>query len=116
MYRPVILPYFFKTLKNYSKKHPRLKDSLVESLDGFQKTTAVSLGHGLYKVRLKSPDINKGKSQSFRLIVLIMEFENYIIPVALYFKGDKRDLSKKEIVDDMEMILFELKSWRLLNS
>lgn len=107
MYQYLILPHFKKQLKQLSKKYRRLKDETVSTLKNFEKSKEQSLGNNLYKIRVKSKDIKRGKDKSFRLIVFIIEIQNYIVPITLYYKGDKKDMSVKEINSHLEIIILE---------
>lgn len=115
MYQTIILPSFFKQLKLYSKKYRHLKDAIIETLGHFRKDQYIHLGNNVYKIRLKTKDLPKGKSKSFRLIVLVVEVERYLVPISLYFKGDRENITKKEINDYLALALFELRSQHLLN-
>lgn len=107
MYQYLILPHFKKQLKQLSKKYRYLKDEIVSTLENFEKSKEQSLGNNLYKIRVKSKDIRRGKGKSFRLIVFIVEIQSYIVPITLYYKGDKKDISIKEINDHLEIIILE---------
>ncbi len=113
MSRSIIVPHFARQLKRYAKKYASLIDDVRDFLEHFDKRSHASLGTHLYKARLKVRAISRGSSSSFRLIVLLSEHEKYIVPITLYFKGDQKDISRKEINDHLEIILFEL---RLSNS
>ena len=104
----LISNYFKQQTKLYFKKHKNLIDDVISLLENFDKKNSISLGANTYKIRLKSSNINKGKSASFRLIVLILEINNIISPVALYFKGDKENISKKEIRYHAKLIIKEI--------
>lgn len=108
MYQTIILPYFRRQLKPFVKKHRDLKTSVVEILSDFNAHQHDSLGSGIYKVRLKTSSLSRGKSKSFRLIVLVMEVENQLIPITVYAKSDTGSISKKEINIHLQNILFEL--------
>jgi len=114
MYQPIILPHFRRQLKQHAKKYRRLKEAVIDTLEHFEKTQHVHIGNNVYKARVRSKDIQKGKSKSFRLIIFLIEKENYIVPLTLYFKGDQEDVSKKEINDHLEIIIFELRIQKLL--
>jgi len=77
----------------------------------FDKNNAINLGHHVYKIRLKSSDLRKGKSGGFRLIILLVEIDNLITPVALYFKGSQANISKKEITYHIDVITEEMKKY-----
>jgi len=108
MYRSIILPHFKRQLKPYAKKHPHIKDALIVCLGKFEKSLSDSLGHRLYKLRIKVPGLKKGKSKGFRLILYLLEKEKLIVPVTIYFKGDKESMMNTEINEHLEIILFEL--------
>ena len=114
MYKIIILPHFGKTLNFYAKKYRHIPEDVAQTLEGFRKDSAASLGQNVYKIRLRSRDLNKGKSKSFRLVVLVIEVENYLVPITIYFKGDQGDISKKEISDELEMIKFDLATGGML--
>lgn len=48
------------------------------------------------------------------MVVLVVELGLFVVPITLYFKGDKQDISKKEINDHLEATFFELKAAHLL--
>lgn len=104
----IILPSFKRQLKSYVKKHQSLKEELVSCLENFDKKNAVFLGSGAYKLQLKVKNLNKGKNKSFRVLVLLIERENQLVPISIFFKGDKENLSRKEINDSLENALIEL--------
>ena len=109
IYQPLILPHFKKNSKWYRKKYRHLQESLIEILEKFEKSQHVHLGNNIYKIRFKTSDIAKGKSKSFRLIVLVMEVEKFLVPMVLYFKGDRENITKKELNDHLETILLEMR-------
>jgi len=43
-----------------------------------------------------------------------IEADKYLVPVCIYFKGDREDITKKEINDHLEIILFELRMENLV--
>ncbi len=110
MYQPIVLAYFKRQLKQYVKKHRDLKDAVIGALTNFDKRQNVNLGGNIYKVRVKIESLPKGKSKSFRLIVLVLETESFLVPITVYFKSEESSLSKKEINDHLQNVLFELRT------
>ncbi len=108
MYQYFIAEHFKKQLKTYLKKHRSLLDDVIETLKTFQKERAIPLGANTYKLRLASSDIPKGKSHAFRMVVLVLEIDNLIAPIAIYFKGNRTDISKREIMAHAEIIHQEI--------
>ena len=110
MYQAIILPYFKRQLKPYLKKHRDLKQAVIDVLSSFDARQHDPLGGGIYKIRLKTKSIPKGKNKSFRLIVLVMEVDMFLVPMTVYFKGDAETVSKKELNGHLQNILFELRT------
>ncbi len=104
----LITHYFKKQIKSHLKKHKNLLNDTINLLTKFDKNTAVHIGHHVYKIRLKSSNLKRGKRNSFRLIILLIEVDNLITPITLYFKGDKENISKKEITLHEKIIIHEI--------
>lgn len=98
MYNFFVSIHFKKQLKPLAKKYKSLKQQLISVLKNFNKENCSSLGSSVYKVRLSIAELHKGKNKAFRLIVLLIEAENLIVPLTVYFKGDKANISQQEII------------------
>ena len=109
----IILPHFYRQLKQLVKKYRHLKAAVIEVLENFDKNKQTHLGQNVFKIRLRTKDISRGKSKSFRLIVLVVESGIYLVPITIYFKGDREDISPKELNIHLESILLELRSQNL---
>lgn len=109
MYRIFIADHFKRQVKTYTKKYRSIAEDIADFLDCFDRRGAQDLGRGLFKVRVKSSNIPRGKSKSFRVIVFVVEVDLLIAPIALYFKGDREDISKGELNDHLEAVIFELR-------
>lgn len=110
VYKVVITSHFGKQLKPLTRKFRHLKRDIEETLPAFDKNLSIALGNYTYKLRLKSSDLQRGKSRSFRLIVFVVEYENILAPIAIYFKGEKEDLSKAEIAYHLTKVISELET------
>ena len=97
--------YFLRQLKPYLKKFKNLEDDLISALKDFQLETATRLGQKLYKVRLKSGDLPKGKNKSFRIIIFMAGDKTLITPIAIYFKSERHNISEKDIEYHLAMVL-----------
>ncbi|MFH1769809.1 MAG: hypothetical protein ABH833_04050 [Parcubacteria group bacterium] len=116
MPRVVILPYFLKSAKGYLKKYRSLERTIVDVLGRFSPSHHVHLGNNIYKVRFSIKEITKGKSKVFRLILRLTSDHKFLIPVFMYFKGDRETVSDNEINEHLSEILLELKEFeRTLN-
>lgn len=110
MYQTIILSHFRKQLKRYLKKYRHLKNGVITALENFSPARCLHIGNQVYKIRIITKDLNRGKSKSFRLLVLVVEVEHYLVPITLYFKGDRANITEKELNAHLEMILWELRS------
>lgn len=100
MYQIIILPSFKRELKRYVKKYRNLKDAIIETLENFQQDLYPHLGNNIYKIRLKTKDIPKGKSKSFRLVVLLVEVDRFLVPITIYLKAINKISAKKNSTID----------------
>lgn len=80
---------------------------MIEVLNAFKKETAISIGSGVYKIRLKGQ--GKGKSGGYRLYIFIMEIEGILTPICIYSKNEKENLTYNELSWHLEKIEGELK-------
>jgi hypothetical protein len=100
MYRIVITDFFKKQLKRLVKKNRFLKDDFKMVLLGFRKELAISIGHGVYKIRLCGQNV--GKSKGYRVYVFLLEVEEILVPIAIYSKNEKENLTLNELNDFLE--------------
>jgi hypothetical protein len=98
--------------KKQLKKRFRLIDSDVnkflhslESVDDL----GISLGDGIYKVRIANSDKNKGKSAGYRLITLLKIVDTEIYLIYLYDKSDLENITEKELDEMIRGLIGELK-------
>lgn len=95
MYKIIITDYFKKQLKRLVKKDKNLKENLKNDLLSFQKKTALSIGSGVYKIRIAGQ--GKGKSGGYRSYIFVMEVEGILAPVCIYSKNEKENLSYEDL-------------------
>lgn len=107
MYKIIITDYFKKQLKRLVKKNTSLKNLLKIALLNFKKELAVSIGHGVYKIRLRGEDA--GKSGGYRMYVFILEIEKILVPIAIYSKSNKINLTLDELSDCLDRTKNELR-------
>lgn len=112
-YKIVITEYFKKQLKRLLKKNRSLKQIFIESLNSFKKETAISIGSGVYKIRLKGE--GKGKSGGYRLYIFAMEIEGILTPICIYSKSEKENLTYRELSWHLERTKEELKALLSIN-
>lgn len=106
MYEYLILNHFKKQLKALVKKDPGLKRRLINELEGFKIEQSVSLGKKIYKIRIARR--GEGKSGGYRVVLILRVENNLIIPVCVYAKNERNNVSFKELTHHLEMIKREL--------
>ena len=93
---------FQKSIKALKKKYPRVKHDLLDQINALEKdpTTGDHIPgwhKEIWKARVASTDVKKGKRGGFRLIYFWKDGETEIYLLVVYFKGEKTDITKKEI-------------------
>lgn len=106
MYEVLVSNYFAKQLKRLAKKNQKLKERLRVALFNFNKDLAVSIGQGVYKLRLACND--KGKSGGYRVYVYVVEIDKILTPIAIYSKSEKENLTLDEMGKHLEKVKSEL--------
>ena len=108
MYQYFISAHFKKQLKVHLRKNRSILNDVIVVLRSFEKNRTIPLGANTYKLRFTASDLPKGKSHAFRMIILVVTYDALITPIALYFKGDRTDISKQEIMHHAEIIRQEI--------
>ena len=106
--RIITTDHFSKQLKALGKKYRSISRDVSRVLNTFDKESAQYLGARMYKMRVQSADMNKGKSGGFRLIVLCMEVANMLIPIALYQKSNQENITESELGYHLASVRAEL--------
>lgn len=110
----VYLTYTFqKSIKILKKKYRRVKDDLSDTIKILEKDPTVGdpipgWNKEIWKARVASSDVKKGKRGGFRLIYLWRAGELKVYLLAAYFKGEKPDISKREIEELLNNLNQEL--------
>ncbi len=108
MYKIRITKVFKRNIKSLLKKYANLLDDIVFALENFDRNTSIYLGKGLYKIRLKSDDLNKGKSGSFRMVIYLEENLGIIIPIFVFYKGNIENIGLDKIKQYLLKIIEEI--------
>ncbi len=95
MYKIVITDYFKKQLKSLVKKDAKLRENLKDELVGFSKKKSISIGSGVYKIRIAAQ--GRGKSAGYRAYLFVMEVQGILAPVCIYAKNQKENLTFEEL-------------------
>lgn len=95
--KPFLTNYFKKQIKKLESKLPHIRDDLFEKLDSFVPTNEIHIGKSIYKIRIKSRDLNKGKSGGLRSYIYAYRKKDLLVPLCIYFKSAQESINKKEL-------------------
>lgn len=84
-------------LRVFKEMAPILKDYLVAMEEHGAKGDLIPRYGNLWKDRIAMPPYRIGKSGGWRIVSLVKEEEKTIIPLFLYYKRDKADITEKEV-------------------
>ena len=107
-YKVYLTATFQKSVKILGKRYRNVKKDLLETIRVIEKDPTIGnpipgWKSEIWKVRAGSSDIRRGKRGGFRLIYLWKQ-EEAIYMLAAYFKGEKQDISKKEIEEILKKL------------
>ena len=93
---------FQKSIKALKKKYSRVKDDLLRQIKALEEDPSAGdpipgWNKEVWKVRVASSDVKKGKRAGYRLIYFWKGGEMKIYLLVVYFKGEKAEITKKEI-------------------
>ena len=112
-YKIYLTETFQKSIKILKKKYRRVKDDIAGTIQAIEENPTIGdpipgWKKEIWKVRTASSDVKKGKRGGFRSIYLWKSGEITVYILASYFKGDKQDISKKEIEEILKKFNQEL--------
>ena len=93
---------FQKSIKALKKKYPHVKDDLLGQIKGLEEDPSAGdpipgWNKEVWKVRVASSDVKKGKRGGYRLIYFWKACQMKVYLLVVYFKGEKAEITKKEI-------------------
>jgi len=89
--------HFKNQLIKLKRKYPRIKDDFLKGLGGFNPNDEIHIGHSIYKIRIGSSDMKKGKSGGFRSYIYLYLAKDLLVPLCIYAKNQKEDISENEL-------------------
>ena len=99
--------HFKKQLKKYLKKFPKLRGDFLKCLTNLNLENELHVGKGIYKVRVGSSDLKKGKSGSFRSYIYFYKRNRVLLPLCVYLKSDHESISDTELKFHFDRVIFE---------
>lgn len=89
--------HFKRQLKKLKKKFPHVKKDLLDVFESFRIENEISIGRSIYKIRVGSHDMKKGKSGSFRCYIYLYQKKELLVPLCIYIKSEKETLTENEL-------------------
>ncbi|MFQ5709648.1 MAG: hypothetical protein ACE5HO_19500 [bacterium] len=92
-------PTFARAIKRLKKKYRNIEKDIqyLRLILTENPAAGIPLGSNLFKIRLSSSDISKGKSGSLRVIYYLMLASELIVFLDIYAKSEKEDVPISEI-------------------
>jgi mRNA-degrading endonuclease RelE of RelBE toxin-antitoxin system len=106
-YQIHLAPSFLASLRELTKRYPRATQTVNPALESLKQhpeaDSAIPRWHRrVWKLRINSRDISRGKRFGFRLIYYLEG--NTIYPLLIYAKTSKADVSDQEIMRALRAI------------
>jgi hypothetical protein len=105
---PYFSDYFKGQLKTLMKKYPQIKEDLLDELDELKLENEITIGNNIYKIRIKSSDMKKGKSGGFRSYLYCYRKKDLLVPLCMYPKSERETLSDNELQWHLDRTMEEL--------
>jgi mRNA-degrading endonuclease RelE of RelBE toxin-antitoxin system len=93
---------FQRSVKTLKKKYRHVKDDLLTQIKVLEENPTAGdpipgWNREVWKVRIASTDVKKGKSAGYRLIYFWRADQMKVYLLTAYFKGEKSDVTRSEI-------------------
>lgn len=100
--------HFKNQLKKLKKKYPHAKEDLLQELDTLDLKNEISIGRSIYKIRIKSTDMQKGKSGGFRSYIYFYVKKDLLVPLCIYTKSERESISENELQYHFDQTIEEI--------
>lgn len=100
--------HFKKQLKKIKKKYPHVKDDLLGIIETFDANNEISIGRSIYKIRIPSSDMQKGKSGGFRSYIYLYIKNNLLLPLCIYPKSETESITENELKYHFDQTIQEI--------
>ncbi|MBI2453897.1 hypothetical protein HYV58_01825 [Candidatus Peregrinibacteria bacterium] len=95
---PIFLTEHFKRqMKQLEKKFPHVKEDVFAVLKTLKIENEISIGRSIYKIRIGSRDMKRGKSGAFRSYIYLYRKKNFLVPLCIYVKSSQESLTENEL-------------------
>lgn len=100
--------HFKRQLRKLHKKYSHIKDDLLDALNLFNPENEISIGRSIYKIRISSTDMQKGKSGGFRSYIYFYIRKNLLLPLCIYSKSETESISENELKYHFDQTIKEI--------
>lgn len=106
-YKVDTTPNFEREAKRLFKKYNSLKEELLNLIDELENNPfkGTNLGNNIYKIRIAIKSKGKGKRGGGRILTHVKVSNEIVYLFSIYSKGEKDDISDKEIQQLIKEIL-----------
>ena len=100
--------YFKKQLKKLSKKYPQIVEDFLNKIDSLKLDQETYIGRSIYKIRIASTDMNRGKSGGFRSYLYLYQNKDLLLPLCIYCKTETASITETELKFHFDKTMEEL--------
>ncbi len=100
--------HFKKQLKTLKKKYPHVKKDLLGMLADFNPREAIFVGKSIFKIRIPSTDMRKGKSGGFRAYLYLHVRKDFLVPLCMYAKPESESITENELKHHFDSTIKEV--------
>lgn len=100
---------FKRSLKPLTRRFPHARADVIAVIEEVLHIPSLGVvipgSGGVRKLRIRSTDLQRGKSGGFRLLYIVLPDRELICPLCIYAKSDQEDVTRREL----RAVLAELK-------
>lgn len=89
--------HFKHQLKKLKRKYPHVRHDVLIMTKNLKIENEISIGRSIYKIRIKSSDLQKGKSGGFRAYMYLLRKQDVVIPLCIYAKSETESITENEL-------------------
>lgn len=100
--------HFKRQLKKLQKKYPHIKEDLLMVVDDLNLQNEVAIGRSIYKIRVPSTDMQRGKSGGFRSYMYLYVKKELLVPLCMYPKSETESITENELKYHFDQTMQEI--------
>jgi len=109
----VVTEVFNRQVKKLAKRYPKIKIDLQNFKQDFNAGRVTGqaipgLKHKVYKARMKSTNMQRGKRGGYRVIYYLQTAQNQITLLTIYAKARRENIRVQEILSLLKQLGIEL--------